>query len=102
MQAPLRLNLCIKCADSQPRSLQQLWDELEPGYKGESHFTLDNLQQHLQAMQAIGIFKILEVKQNSPKNNLEDNLTGNLANNFNDALYILTEYGHKKMQKALK
>ena len=90
MQAPLRLNLCLKCADCQPRSLQQLWDELEPDYMGESHFTFKNLQLHLQALQAIGVFKLLETNTNNSSSHVED------------AFYILTEYGRQKMRKALE
>lgn len=90
MQAPLRLNLCIKCADGQPRSLQQLWEELESDYKGENHFTLENLQRHVQALQAVGILKSFEIHSD------------NQSNHQNNMPYILTEYGYKKMQKALK
>lgn len=80
MQAPLRLHLCQKLTSGQAYTLQNIFDLLKTDYVGESHFTLENLTRHIQALKAIGI----------------------LAENYNDndVNYSITAYGLKKVQKT--
>lgn len=83
MQAPLRLHLCHKFADDKEHTLQEIFDGLKDDYIGETHFTKDNLVNHIHALKAIGIL----METNSDKGV--------------DATYSVTNYGKRKIQKAL-
>lgn len=87
MKPPIRLALGTFLLDSEPCTAQFACEALRPEYPGERQLTPNALEDHLQALKAVGIARI-------DKEYLDEN--GKLIQ-----LYTLSEYGRKRVTAFL-
>lgn len=88
MHPPLRFMVARLLAEGRAGRLDDLLRSLEPLYGGEKQFTRRNLEEHLQALKAVGIVEVAETFRDSD---------GELAYG-----YRITDTGRKLMSRLAR
>ncbi len=88
MHPPLRFMVARLLAEGRAGRVDELMRSLEPLYGGEKQFTRRNLEEHLQALKAVGIVEIAETSRDS---------AGDLAYS-----YRISETGRKLMARLAR
>lgn len=87
MKPPLRLAIAALLLDGTPRTAQAVFEALAPGYPGERQLSPATVEEHLNALKAVGIVRAED----------EDvDASGRLLLSF-----AITGYGRRKVEASL-
>lgn len=87
IKPPMRLAIGKLMLDGKARSAEDVRNELTPQYDGEKQLNLPNLENHLQALRAVGILAVAERDYTQNANP--------------DTAYIISVDGERRVKKYL-